>query len=327
MRSTKLIFESLSPEVYMEIQMLPEMAIGDIKDITPEEWNEAIKLMKDHNESAQIDKELKGFYYIDVTGKWQVYFTLWRWKDIDPKFASVIKNPIYMGNMTTNFLTSVKKALDLVPSSIRFQIMTDQNREGLIGRVAAHSNEDIKFTFGKYRGRSLGEIYLEDPKYIIWLVQNQDPKYAETKMSRALQLFAQMYYEEVTNQNKEKFKDIQFAGNKGDKYEGEIEVYKYEIKQGQVFGYLGRGQNPPTYTSTRAVDKNGNKLIINNLDKTFPGQTIEKGSKLAIKGKVVDQIEILGVKFTKIGYVKPLYPSSGVTAQVQSPSQPELPIQ
>lgn len=126
MRLSELIIKNLPPDSILEVYGLPEMAVGDMKEISQEEWEEGFKLMREHNDSPNIDKNIKGFYYIDVTGRYQVYFTLWRWKDIDPRVAQWIKNPIYMGNMTTNFLSSVKKALDKVPRSVRFQIMTEE---------------------------------------------------------------------------------------------------------------------------------------------------------------------------------------------------------
>lgn len=327
MRLSELIIKKLSPETILEAYTLPEMAAGDVKEISQEEWNEGIRLMKEHNDGP-IDKELKGFYYIDVTGKWQVYFTLWRWKDIDPRFAGFIKNPIYMGNMTTNFLTSVKKALEKIPRSVRFQIMTDENREGLIGKNSARSNEDMRFTFGKYRGRSMGEVYLENPSYFAWLAKNADPRYENSKANKAIQLFAQMYYEEVTKQNQEKYKDVQYVGAIGDRYEGEIEVYKIETKAGQNFGprrSWGK-QEDPTYTDARAVDAAGNKFIIYNLDKAFPDHIIEKGSKVKIRGKVKDQKEILGIKFNRLSYVKGIDPGNARPKE-KPQAQPEIPMQ
>jgi hypothetical protein len=295
------MMQSIPLESILKEYTIPEMAVGDEKEISQEEWDQAMKMMKDHNNA--IDPEIKGFYYIDVTGRWEVYFTLWRWKDIDPRIAMFIKNPIYMGNMTTNFITSVKKALDKIPKKVRFQIMTEQNREGLIGKNSSRSNETLKFTFGKYRGQSLGEVYLEDPRYITWLAQNQDPKYSGTKINVAISMFAKMYYEEVTKQNQEKFKDVQFYGKIGDKFEGEVEVYKISEKQGQSFSYYDRNK-VKTYTDIRAVDNEGNKFIIYNLDKAFPNHNIEKGTKVKIRGTVKDQREILGIKFTRLSYVK-----------------------
>jgi len=324
MRLSELIIHKISPDHLFETYTLPEMAAGDVKEISQEEWQEGIRLAKEHNESPAIDPQIKGFYYIDVTGRYQVYFTLWRWKDVDPTVAQWVKNPIYMGNMTTNFLTSVKKALEKIPRSVRFQIMTDKNREGLIGKNVVRSNEDIKFTFGKYRGKSLGEVYLEDPRYIIWLVQNQDPKYENTKLGQALRVFANMYYEEVTKQNQEKYKDVQYVGAIGDQYEGEIEVYKIETKEGRSFN---RWEKNPTYTDARAVDDKGNKFIIYNLDKAFPNHIITKGTKVKIRGKIKDQKEILGIKFNRIGYVKGIDPGNAQPKhpELQLQSQPEIP--
>ena len=132
-----------------------------------------------------------------------------------------------------------------------------------------------------------------------------------------------MYYEEVTNQNKEKYKDVKYVGNVGEKYEGEIEVYRIETKTGQNFSRSrwGRQENP-TYTDSRAVDAAGNKFIIYNLDKAFPNHIIEKGTKVKISGKVKEQKEILGIKFNRLWYVKGIDPGNARPKEQPQP-QPQ----
>ncbi len=321
------------PHLLMEFYTLPEMAVGDEKEISQEEWDKAMKLVNDHNNSGNIDPEIKGFYYIDVTGRWEVYFTFWRFKEIPPDIErlGVIKNPVYMQNLTTNFLTSVQKALSKMPKSVKLYIMTAENREGLIGKTRVTKQEDIRFTFGKYRGKTIGEVYLDDPGYIAWLAKNADPKYENTKINQALRVFADMYYEEVTKQNREKFKDVQFVGQEGSPWEGEVEVYKIDKKTGQKFGSRWSRSQPSTYTISKAVDAAGNKFLITNLDKAFPKHEIVKGVKVKIKGRITGNIEILGVKFNKLAYVKGIDPGNAVPkrdphVKPEEPQTPEIPM-
>jgi hypothetical protein len=117
------------------------------KDVPEEDRNKAIELIDKHNKSA--DDSIKGYYAIDVTGKHQVYYTFWRYKEIDPMFAAYIKNPIYMGNLSTNLLSSVENAIKKAHST-RLELISEETKEGLIGKT----KETPIFTFGKYRGKS-----------------------------------------------------------------------------------------------------------------------------------------------------------------------------
>jgi len=295
--STLLLPSFRLDEILVEYT-LPEMAVGDAKFASEEDWKEAFELTSQHNSSGKIDSQIPGFYFIDVTGKYQVYFTLWRFKPVDPRIANWVKTELYMGNMATDFLSSVKKALNKIPPTVRFQIVTDQNREGLIGKNKATNQEDIKFTFGKYRGKSIGEVYLEDPRYIAWLAQNTDPQWEHTKVNQAVKVFASLYYQEVTKHNLETSKSQHYA-KVGEWYQGELEIYNVTEKQGNDWA-TGK---PITYLSYKLKDASDNKFIVYNLNKSFP--EAKSGDKIHLRGKVKDHKQFLGVNFTVLNYVKP----------------------
>ena len=48
----------------------------DWKDVPVEVKDEVYRKVKEHN--VKTDPSIKGFYAIDVTGKYQVYYTFWR---------------------------------------------------------------------------------------------------------------------------------------------------------------------------------------------------------------------------------------------------------
>lgn len=266
----------------------------DWKELPSEEVIEGNKLLDAHNQSATIDRGIKGYYAIDVTGKHQVYYTLWRWReDIDPRIAAYIKNPIYMGNLTTDYLTSVKKALERVAPTMRVVIWNGETRHHLIGKTET-------FTFGKYRGVPYHEVFLTDPGYFAFLAKNQDPKYANTKSALAIRLFADMYFEEQTKKNLET-STSKFVGTVGGKFEGELKIYNIAEKQGQAFGY---GQEPQSYKVYKLIDAEGNKFIAFNLDKSFP--QAQKDDVVKLKGNIKDHKELMGIKFTALNYVKPV---------------------
>jgi hypothetical protein len=260
------------------------------KDIPEEERQAATELINQHNDYPAIDKEIKGHYAIDVTGKHQVYYTFWRFKEIDPRFAAFIKNPIYMGNLTTDFLTSVNKALERMPATTKLTIYADESRQHLIGKTEV-------FTFGQYRGEPYYEVFQKNPSYFAWLAQKQDPKYANTKSAAAIRVFAEMYYEEATKKNLAT-STSQFVGVEGDKYEGELTVYSMKDKQGTDF-HTGQ---PNTYKSFKLTDASGNKFLAVDLQKYFPN--VKEKDVIRVNGRIKAHREILGVKFTALNYVK-----------------------
>ena len=69
--------------------------------------------------------------------------------------------------------------------------MLKRNLKKNVGRTAKPSNitcllESDKFPFGKYKGRSVIEILVSDPQYILWANENVDYiKFNESTISRA----------------------------------------------------------------------------------------------------------------------------------------------
>lgn len=261
------------------------------KEVPEEDRQKAWDMIEQHNKAItnQDDYQKKGFYIIDVTGKHQVYYTFWRYREIDPRIARYIKNPIYFGNLTTNLLTSVEKALSKpVVRNVRVELLTDETRSGMIGKTT----QTPSFTFGKYRGKTFPEVYLEDPSYFAFLSKNADPRYQTSKTNLAIQAFASMYFDDVTKKNQET-STSQYVGNVGDNYQGELELYNVKSVPPQDAYSSG-------YTVFKLKDGQGNKFM------TYKFPTDEVGSTVKIKGKVRGHKEILGIKFTKLGYIKAL---------------------
>jgi hypothetical protein len=259
------------------------------KDIPEEDRTQAMNLIGEHNKSV-TKEDKKGYYAIDVTGKHQVYYTFWRVKQIDPRFAGFIKNPIYMGNLTTNLLSAVTKALAFpAVKNVELQLWTDATAHGLIGKT----KNTPTFTFGKYRGKTFAEVYLDNPGYFAWLAQNQDPKYAGTEASTNIRYFADLYFQDMTKKNLETSAS-QFIGQVGEKYNGELEIYNISVK------------NSPqgSYTVYKLKDGNDNKFLTFNLGGNFPNAKV--GDKINIKAKIKAHKEIVGIKFTALNYVKPI---------------------
>jgi hypothetical protein len=249
--------------------------------------------VKEHN--VKTDPSIKGFYAIDVTGKYQVYYTFWRFKDIDPRFAGFIKNPVYMGNLTTDLMSSVDKAIQRVPN-VKIEIWEDATKNNLIGKT----KDTPSFTFGKYRGRTFPDVYLENPSYFAFLAKNADPKYANTKSSVAIQFFANLYFEEMTKKNQES-STSKFSGTIGGRYEGELEVYNIKEYKNQTNSFTGETRDVYLY---KLKDADENKFMCYDLEKKFTD--VKVGDKLKVSAKIKNHKEVVGIKFTLLNYVKPL---------------------
>lgn len=265
----------------------------DWKDVPVEVKDEVYRKVKEHN--VKTDPSIKGYYAIDVTGKYQVYYTFWRFKDIDHRFAGFIKNPVYMGNLTTDLMSSVDKAIQRVPN-VKIEIWEDATKNNLIGKT----KDTPSFTFGKYRGRTFSDVYLENPSYFAFLAKNADPKYANTKSSVAIQFFANLYFEEMTKKNQES-STSKFSGTIGGRYEGELEVYNIKEYKNQTNSFTGETRDVYLY---KLKDADENKFMCYDLEKKFTD--VKVGDKLKVSAKIKNHKEVVGIKFTLLNYVKPL---------------------
>lgn len=267
------------------------------KNIPEEEKARAYDLIEQHNKT--VDQTVDGCYGIDVTGKYQAYYTFWRYKDIPSMFSAVIKNPVYMGNLSTDLISAIQNAINKpAVKNVRIELWTEGTRENLIGKT----KKIPTFKFGKYRGKPMYDVYLENPSYFAWLKKNRDPNYY-TETDQIIDFFSDMYFKDVTKKNQETSKSTH-VGTTGDQFVGEVEVYKMEEKVGD-WG---------SYTSFKLKDKDDNKFLTTNLNKTFPN--IKVGDKINISGKITDHKEFLGIKFTVLKFIKP--------AQVESSPQEGL---
>jgi len=263
------------------------------KNVPEEVKDEVYKKIDDHN--RQIDPAIKGYYAIDVTGKHQAYYTFWRWKEIDPKFAQFIKNPVYMGNLSTDLIGSVDRAIQRAPK-VRIEIWQDETKHNLIGKT----KDTQIFTFGKYRGKTFPEVFSEDPGYFAFLAKNSNPKYDNTKSSVAIRYFSDLYFDEMTKKNIET-SISKFVGTIGGRFEGEVEVYNIKEYKDQINSFTGEKRDVYLY---KLKDSNENKFMCYDLEKKFPG--VKVGDKLKISAKIKNHKEVVGIKFTLLNYIKPL---------------------
>lgn len=213
-----------------------------------------------------------GYFYIDVSGKYSVYYTLWKESPLETHFIT---------NLSTDFLTAVEKAKK---ATGRIPVIIDRlgTKAGLFKAAQAEI-----ITFGKYRGKTLGDIFVEDPKYLVWLSKNYDGKSQER--SEKIKYYTNLYYETVTKKNLEE-SPSKFIGNIGDKISITADVYNFKMENNN-YGTVNY--------SCRLIDDAGNKYITYNI-----GKKVKNGDTVKLTAKVKEHKEILGVKFTQIYYCK-----------------------
>lgn len=232
------------------------------------------------------DKSKFGFFYIDVSGKYSVYYTLWR-------FKPGIPNPYnFITNLSTDFKTAVEKAKK---AAGRVPIIID--RYGTQAGLFKAAKAEI-LTFGKYRGKTLGDIFVENPQYITWLYKNYDGKNPDRY--ERIKYYNDLYWETITKKNIEESKS-EFQGKVGDKVVLDLKIYKIENKTIEHDRFSGK-ENDFHY-GAKMIDKDGNKYMTYNLSKNFEP---EKDDEIKLQARIASHKEKLGIKFTVLNYCKVL---------------------
>lgn len=213
-----------------------------------------------------------GYFYIDVSGKYSVYYTLWK---------ASLKEANFITNLSTDFQTAVEKAKK---ASGRIPVIIDRlgTKAGLFQAAKAEI-----LTFGKHRGKTIGDIFVEDPQYVVWLSKNDKGK--SEILSDRIKYYTNLYFETIAKKNLEESKS-EFVGNVGEKIEIKAEVYDFRKEPGNF--------NNIQYIC-KLIDENGNKYMTYNI-----GREVKKGDTIKMTAKVKKHELKLGIKFTIIYFCK-----------------------
>jgi hypothetical protein len=233
---------------------------------------EAEKILSEGKDPS-IDMKTEGCFYVDVSGRYSVYYTFWRW---NPRTAT----SHYISNLSTDFMTAIKKA---AKASGRIPVIID--RFGTYAGLFKASKAEI-ITFGKYRGMTYGDIFVEDPQYLMWLATKYEGN-ANLDYEK-LNYYKQLYFETLTKKNQEESKS-QYVGKIGEKISIQADVYDFKVESNE-WGLQ---------YSCKLIDKDGNKYRAFNI-----GKVVKKGDTVKMTAKVKDHKEFLGVKFTIIYFCK-----------------------
>lgn len=247
-----------------------------LQEPTDEEIKEAEEYLK---KGIDWDIISRGCFIIDVSGKYSVYYTLWREAPLNTHFIT---------NLSTDFQTAVEKAKK---AAGRIPVIID--RTGTKAGLFQAAKSEI-LSFGKHRGETLGDIFVSDPQYLTWLYKSDKPLGKETR--EKLKYYNDLYFETLTKKNLEE-STSEFIGKIGEKITIDADVYNYEVKSNPFDNKIQH--------SCKLIDENGNKYMTYNL-----GRQVKKGDSVKLTAKVKDHKELLGIKFTVLYYCKVLQVSN-----------------
>lgn len=280
-------------------------------DVSEEKIQKAEDIIQTHVDS-KWDIDNRGCMYIGVTGKRQVYYTLWRYNPRN------IYSPLnYMGNLSTDIIKAAQKAKRIAG----IQPLFFENYDTIEGMMGAR--EDV-FTFGKYRGRTVGEIYVENVQYLIWLSKNFTPR--NKKQDRFLDVvkdFVNSYFKSIADKNRVS-DDKEYLEAKN--FEGSIKIKSITFKDtdfGMYFVFKGETEkyrfhfsmtpNKIAKWANIEIEYKFENTPHGNVNQVISRETIDKlrdtvekivNTNIEIKGKIKGHKEIMGKKYTMLNYVK-----------------------
>ena len=216
-----------------------------------------------------------GYFYIDVSGRYSVYYTLWK---------ESLRSSQFISNLSTDFMTAVEKAKK---AAGRIPVIID--RTGTKAGMFQAAKSEI-FSGGKHRGQTIGEVFVEDPTYIVWLSRDFNYKGNDPIMKEKILYYTKLYYETVANKNREKSLS-NYVGEVGEKIEIQAEVFAAKKVPSQY--------NNKLQMQCKLIDENGNKYKVYDI-----GKDVKDGDTVKLTAKVKKHTEVLGIKFTELFYCK-----------------------
>ncbi len=279
-------------------------------EVSDEDLERAEQILQ-RNTDPSWDINKWGNMIIGVTGKYQVYYTLWKYSP-----RSMVSQINYMGNLATDIIRAAEKAKKIAGK----QPVSFEQYDTLKSLVGAPA--DV-VSFGKYRGKTLGEVYAEDPQYVIWISKNFIAKNAkQDEFLKTAQEFTDTYFRSMGEANRAaETKD--YYGNIGDTFDGDVMILKVD-KTTNEFGISFRFRaetnksrfqfyiQPKTLAKflgihiehdyTHVADRYGTKTIEIISDKSMNelmnGANALVNTKVPINGKIKDNKEIVGKKYS-----------------------------
>jgi hypothetical protein len=202
---------------------------------------------------------------------------------------------------------------------VNFKRVSSGTAAEILGKAGV-GRSAVEITWGKHKGKTVGDVYNEDPQYIVWLAKNGTPRKGQEAVFQEIHRLADKYFADLAAKKEEEGFG-EYLGNVGDVFEGEILIRNVRYFSGDYGeSFMIVGKYPPNEGKARhwirfyANFNNLQKLF--DLDPENPGIYSEikrraqelPGNIIAIKGKIKGHKEWKDQKFTNLNYVKFLKP-------------------
>jgi len=196
-------------------------------EVTDEDIDKAEEILS-RGVDPSWDVSQWGCMIIGVTGRHQVYYTFWKY---NPRGETY-----YMGNLATDIIRAAEKARKIAGKQpVYFEQY--ETLKGLLGAPA-----DV-VGFGKYRGRTLGEVYAENPQYVIWISKNFTARNAKQEEFRKIaQEFTDTYFRSMSDANRA-VDTKGYYGKPGEKINVAAKIIKIDAYKSEPDGYTDYGND------------------------------------------------------------------------------------
>lgn len=251
---------------------------------SPAQLEQAHALVDAHNKAVNPDDlpwcedGRPGYLIIDLSGRRQCYFTLWRF------FSQTVpsaKPYMFIRNLSTDLITAVQKVATHRGLPIALYDNDNFNPEHI---------PHICFQHGKYKGQSISSVYEQDPGYVIWAANKFTARNKKQRMVlEALNAIKQSHFQLLTEQNRAQ-STSQYQGDLKDRLQLTLTITACRQY---------RNQSGPDNFRYRAQDAHGNLFQF-----YYKKQPLVKGAQVDIVGTVKAHREFVGKQITCLNRVK-----------------------
>jgi hypothetical protein len=126
-------------------------------------------IVKEGNLNKSWDK---GYYIIDTTGRYEVYFTLYKFISIPPNSLGFINPYRYIKNITTDFAKLEIQLNKLISNPLPIVIANTENNDPKVCDFRIRKKVGVPMvTMGKHRGKTIAQIWDEDRNWVMWFAK------------------------------------------------------------------------------------------------------------------------------------------------------------
>lgn len=185
---------------------------------------------------------------------------------------------IYRGNLGADLLTAARNAR----LKCRYKIE-------VLDESLADRRQNLTFSFGKYIGKTIEEVFDIDERYIHWLSENC-VSIKSKQLRQLVESYAEIAKSNLITANKATAKDAL-------PIDSCLILRSLSITKIEEYSEYYAGRETKAY-KVSLLDDNGNKFVYKGTCNKFAGKS--KGDGLTLNCKVISNYEYLGINYNKI---------------------------